>query len=117
MTSDANVNLTFNIHSGSTRILVYTVSGDALNNQGFEFSTTVHVVNPLDNVAVISGMGKYEKDGKSPSYVTSSNINNLTISVPNTFDIYIKPVSTMINGAVIIYRYIFFYELYFFNSW
>jgi hypothetical protein len=106
MTSDANVNMTFHIFSGASRILTYTAVGDALYNQGFEFSTTVHVTNPLANVALISGMGKYEKDGKSPSYVQSANINNLTISSPHTFDIYIKPASTMVNGAVSIFRYI-----------
>ena len=106
MTSDAKVDMTFHIFSGATRILTYTVAGDGLNNQGFGFSTTVHVTNPLANVALISGMGKYEKDGKSPSYAQSANINNLTISSPHTFDIYIKPASTMVNGAVSIFRYI-----------
>ena len=51
MTSDANVNMTFHIFSGATRILTYTAVGDALYNQGFEFSTTVHVTNPSANVA------------------------------------------------------------------
>jgi hypothetical protein len=106
MTSDAKIDMTFNIFSGATRILTYTVSDDGLTNQGFEFSTTVHVSIPSANVALISGMGQFEKDGKNPSYATSSNINNLTISSSNTFDIYIKPVSTMINGSVSIYRYI-----------
>ena len=47
MTSDANVNMTFHIFSGASRILTYSAVGDALYNQGFEFSTTVHVSNPL----------------------------------------------------------------------
>jgi len=106
ITSDANVGMTFSIFSGATRLITYTVAGDALNNQGFEFSTTVHLSNPVANAAFLHGVGKYEKDGKSPSFAVSTNINNLSILTPHTFDIHMKPASTMVNGSVNIFRYI-----------
>jgi hypothetical protein len=81
MTSDANVDMTFSIYSGATRLTTYTVAGDALNNQGFEFSTTVHISNPVANISYLRGIGKYEKDGKSPSFAASTDINSLSILI------------------------------------
>ena len=106
ITSDAKVDMTFSIFSGATRLITYTVGGDGLNNQGFEFSSTVHLSNPVANSAYLQGIGKYEKDGKSPSFAVSTTINNLSILTPHTFDIHMKPASTMVNGSVNIFRYI-----------
>jgi hypothetical protein len=59
----------------------------------------------LGVVSLSTGIGKFEKDGKQISYATPVNNINLTVAAINTFDVYIKPVSTMAVGSVTIYNY------------
>jgi hypothetical protein len=106
MTSDAKIDMTFSIYSGANRLCTFTFSGDGLTNQGFEFTTTLCVTPvSLGVVSLSTGIGKFEKDGKQISYATPVNNINLTVAAINTFDVYIKPVSTMVTGSVTIYNF------------
>jgi hypothetical protein len=106
MTCDAKIDMTFSIYTGSTRICTFTLAGDALTNQGFEFTTTLSVIQVSATiVSLATGIGKFEKDGKSASYAVPVVNANLFTNVANTFDIYIKPVSTMVTGSVTIYNF------------
>ena len=106
MTSEAKIDMTFSIYSGANRLCTFTFSGDGLTNQGFEFTTTLCVTPvSLGVVSLSTGIGKFEKDGKQISYATPVNNINLTVAAINTFDVYIKPVSTMVVGSVTIYNY------------
>jgi hypothetical protein len=106
MTSEAKIDMTFSIYSGANRLCTFTFNGDGLTNQGFEFTTTLCVTPvSLGVVSLSTGIGKFEKDGKQISYATPVNNINLTVAAINTFDVYIKPVSTMAVGSVTIYNY------------
>ena len=106
MTSDGKIDMTFSIYSGANRLCTFTCAGDALTNQGFEFTTTLCVTPvSLGVVSLSTGIGKFEKDGKQISYATPVNNINLTVAAINTFDVYIKPVSTMTTGSVTIYNF------------
>lgn len=106
MSSDAKIDMTFSIYSGANRLCTFTFAGDGLTSQGFEFTTTLCVTPvSLGVVSLSTGIGKFEKDGKQISYATPVNNINLTVAAINTFDVYIKPVSTMAVGSVIIYNY------------
>lgn len=106
MTSDAKIDMTFSIYAGTNRLCTFTCAGDALTSQGFEFTTTLCVTAVSTGIVSLStGIGKYEKDGKQISYAVPVNNINLIVAVANTFDIYIKPVSTMTTGSVIIYNF------------
>jgi hypothetical protein len=106
MTCDAKIDMTFSIYAGSDRICTFTCSGDALTNQGFEFTTTLNVRTvSLGVVSLSTGIGKFEKDGKQISYAVPINVTNLIVANSNTFDIYMKPVSTMVTGSVSIYNF------------
>jgi hypothetical protein len=106
MTSEAKIDMTFSIYSGANRLCTFTFTGDGLTNQGFEFTTTLCVTPvSLGVVSLSTGIGKFEKDGKQISYATPVNNINLTVASINTFDVYIKPVSTMAVGSVTIYSF------------
>jgi hypothetical protein len=105
ISSDGKIDMTFSIYSGGNRICTFTLAGDALTNQGFEFSTTLSVVSVSTNIVSFSGIGKFEKDGKQISYAVPVPNINMFSNVANTFDIYIKPVSTMVTGSVTIYNF------------
>jgi hypothetical protein len=103
---DAKVDMTFSLFAGTSRLCTFTCGGDVLLNQGFRFTTTLCVQSAgVNQITMYRGIGIYDKDGKSPGIAIAASNLGVSTTIAQTFDLYMKPVSTLTSGSVTIYNF------------